>query len=194
MPKSYKERNEESIRKTGKSLYERRVESGMERGLSRSQARGHAREVEEPAAHVREYRKGIGGIIDRVTDIAREGFRLPPTMFPGRAAPEEERPGVKDEVQKAVNDAAYEYRGEHGMPGSESGRDMLRSPDLYSMFDDWNSGGGTTGWTTEQWMNMITEVTDVRFYEDDEGNLHYEIDFEWESEDGQYSGHGTARG
>jgi hypothetical protein len=43
MAKSYAERNAESIAKYGKSLYQRRIESAQARGLSRSQARGHAR-------------------------------------------------------------------------------------------------------------------------------------------------------
>lgn len=43
--KSYQQRNLESIRKTGKTLYQRRVESGLSRGLTAKQARGHARNV-----------------------------------------------------------------------------------------------------------------------------------------------------
>lgn len=42
--KSYAERNRESIATTGKSLYERRKESGLSRGLTLSQTRGHTRE------------------------------------------------------------------------------------------------------------------------------------------------------
>jgi hypothetical protein len=53
--KSYAERNAESIAKYGKSLYERRIESAQARGLSRSQARGHARieKGEAPASTLR---------------------------------------------------------------------------------------------------------------------------------------------
>jgi hypothetical protein len=43
MAKSYQQRNAESIASTGKSLYQRRVEGGKAKGLSHSQARGHAR-------------------------------------------------------------------------------------------------------------------------------------------------------
>lgn len=45
MAKSYIQRNLESIAKYGRSLYERRIESAQARGLSRAQARGHAREA-----------------------------------------------------------------------------------------------------------------------------------------------------
>lgn len=43
MAKSYAQRNRESIAKTGKTLYQRRLESGKARGLSPQAARGHAK-------------------------------------------------------------------------------------------------------------------------------------------------------
>jgi hypothetical protein len=43
MAKTYQQRNNASILNTGKSLYEKRIERASAQGLSRSQARGHAR-------------------------------------------------------------------------------------------------------------------------------------------------------
>lgn len=40
---SYQERNKQSIKQYGKSLYERRIEKATGSGLSKAQARGHAR-------------------------------------------------------------------------------------------------------------------------------------------------------
>ncbi len=59
MAKTYAERNAESIAKYGKSLYERRIEAATQKGLSRSQARGHARVAkgEQPASIVQKIKK-----------------------------------------------------------------------------------------------------------------------------------------
>lgn len=58
MAKSYAQRNAESIARTGKSLYERRIESAQAKGLSRSQARGHAqvKKGERPASAMKPQR------------------------------------------------------------------------------------------------------------------------------------------
>jgi hypothetical protein len=62
--KSYAQRNLESIQKTGKSLYQRRVESGLNRGLTPQQARGHARGTSGmrpiPTGYVRNIRAKTG--------------------------------------------------------------------------------------------------------------------------------------
>lgn len=59
MAKTYAERNRESIEKYGKSLYQRRIEAGLQKGLSRAQARGHARVAkgEKPASLIRKEKK-----------------------------------------------------------------------------------------------------------------------------------------
>lgn len=54
MAKSYAQRNQESINRYGKTLYQRRIDVATSKGLSRSQARGHARVArgEQPASVV----------------------------------------------------------------------------------------------------------------------------------------------
>src|SRR5579884_2115336 len=58
MAKSYAQRNAESIERTGKTLYQRRIESAQAKGLTRSQARGHAntKKGEAPASAIRQQR------------------------------------------------------------------------------------------------------------------------------------------
>jgi|SRR5271165_1744744 len=59
MPKSYAERNAESVQTTGKTLYQRRIEAAQDKGLSRSQARGHARVTkgEQPASIIQKIKR-----------------------------------------------------------------------------------------------------------------------------------------
>lgn len=66
MAKSYQQRNQESIQKTGKSLYGRRIESGLKRGLSPQQARGHGKGTQGirpiPSGYVKNVRRKVNGV------------------------------------------------------------------------------------------------------------------------------------
>lgn len=46
--KTYSQRNQESIQRYGKTLYERRIESGQNKGLSIAKARGHKELIKAP--------------------------------------------------------------------------------------------------------------------------------------------------
>jgi hypothetical protein len=74
--KSYKQRNAESILNTGKSLYQRRIESAQSRGLSKSQARGHAKKSETPASKL-STSKGTRGTRGTRGTAAAKKPRLP---------------------------------------------------------------------------------------------------------------------
>lgn len=185
--KSYGERNRESIEKTGKSLYERRVESGQARGLSRSQARGHAREMEASAREVREYRQGIGGIIDRAKDFF-QAPHLPPSMFGGRGretAEEREKSNQRREIDDKLKDASREFRHEHSRGEfDKSTWDDIKSPDFDSIVDKWNTDPNS--FSSDTWSSMIRDIYNVSI--DEEGNWHF--DFDWSSDDGRYEGTG----
>jgi hypothetical protein len=78
MAKSYAERNAESIARYGKSLYERRIEAGQKKGLSRSQSRGHAREArgEQPASVVQQIKRFLPPPITRRSVKLPSGTRV----------------------------------------------------------------------------------------------------------------------
>lgn len=48
------------------------------------------------------------------------------------------------------------------------------------------------GFSNEAWFSMVTEIHEFSIWQDDEGNMHYFIDFDWWYEDGGYGGHASA--
>jgi hypothetical protein len=50
------------------------------------------------------------------------------------------------------------------------------------------------GFSNEAWFDMVTEVTNMEIWYDDDGNMHYNIEFDWWYEDGGYGGHASASG
>ena len=58
--------------------------------------------------------------------------------------------------------------------------------EAFDLLEQWNNG---LGFSTDEWFDMITSIDNIEY--DDNGNI-LSFDFEWESEDGQYSGGGRA--
>lgn len=54
--------------------------------------------------------------------------------------------------------------------------------------DNWHPNEG--GFEASQIFDMIYEIDNFSMWEDDDGVIHYEFDYWWESEDGSYSGVG----
>lgn len=49
------------------------------------------------------------------------------------------------------------------------------------------------GFSNEQWMENLTSF-EISYYYDDDGNFHYDIEFDWWDDDLGYGGHGSASG
>ena len=69
--------------------------------------------------------------------------------------------------------------------------DMAQS--VYEFFEEnWHQNEG--GFDHDQIYDMIYEIDNYEEWEDEEGNMHYSFDYEWESPDGEYSGSGHVSG
>jgi len=100
---------------------------------------------------------------------------------------------LNDDMLDDLVTAAYEYVTQYGLPTEPEARDWIQSltredttPEqaFAPMFDTYSNG---LGFTVDEWMNMTYNIEGISI-RPDRGGVWVNFDFEFESEDGSYSG------
>lgn len=201
-----------------KKEYQQRIEKGRRSGLSRSQAAGHAKKGEQPpsllkqlfgearAPRTREEENIVRGVSPQPTPppspptppSSTPAWRPPPSMparppgpdNPNRAGDDgliDPNDAKEQYLQEQVQEFASTYEGAE-LDLTDKAIAFLDDPSYYGVMSEyWNSGG----FTDEQITSFLTDIQNFAMWFDDDG-LHIEFDYDWESDDGGYSGSGHA--
>ena len=99
-----------------------------------------------------------------------------------------------------LRNAAFDYIMEHGLPDEPEARDWIMSlrdedttPEeaFAPLFDAYFEGSG--GFSVDQWMDWTQLIDNLTIRQDEDG-LWFNFDFDFESDDGEYSGSRGASG
>ena len=96
-----------------------------------------------------------------------------------------------DDLVTQARDFVFDHLDDF-MSFSQETRDWLANPNFESPLADYFMGMG--GFSVEEWERMITDIRDISIIEDGQGGIIVEFDFDFESEDGDYSGSRSAKG
>ena len=114
MTKSYQQKNKESVQRTGKTLYERRIASAQARGKSRTEARGHGKNTpsEKQKRRIKEEKsKEVSYKATRVSKGRGQGSIVTVVgRQQGRASPRKIDISLTPEADKTYNRLLREHK------------------------------------------------------------------------------------
>lgn len=91
--------------------------------------------------------------------------------------------------QDILLSAATDYIAANGIPSDRDALSWLANPNYETVIDTWMAKAG--GFSTDNWLSMITSVNSVDIYPHGKGIDIY-IHFDFEDESGDYAGDRTA--